>query len=119
MLAGLFEDEVAAVVAQNGLIGFRSALQSPFVCIPHDVVVPGLLTAGDVSDLAAVFAPQPLLVQRFVDGANRAVSVEVARESWAGAASAYQAVGAGEKLVIGDGTQPVADWLVRQFFTPQ
>lgn len=119
LLTGLFEDEVAAVVAQNGVIGFRSALQSPFVGIPHDVVVPGLLTAGDVSDLAAVLAPQPLLLQRFVDAANRAVSVEAARASWAGAASAYQAVGAGEKLVIGDGTQPVADWLVRQFFTPQ
>jgi hypothetical protein len=100
LLAGLFEDEVAAVVAQNGLIGFRSALQSPFVCIPHDVVVPGLLTAGDVGDLAAVLAPQPLLVQRFVDGANRAVSVEAARASWAGAASAFQALCEVENFVI-------------------
>jgi len=119
LLAGLFEDEVAAVVAQNGVIGFRSALQSPFVCIPHDVVVPGLLTAGDVGDLAAALVPRPALVQGFVDGTNRAVSVEAARAPWARAASAYQAGGAGEKLVLGDGNQPVADWLVRQFFTPQ
>ena len=57
LLAALFEDDVAAVVARGGLIAFRSTLQSQFVCIPHDVVVPGLLTAGDVSDLAAGLAP--------------------------------------------------------------
>lgn len=118
LLAGLFEDEVAVVVAQNGLIGFRSVLQSRFVCVPYDVIVPGLLTAGDLSDLAAMLAPRPVLMQRFVDGANREVSVGAARELCEPAVSAYEAVGSSQKLLIADGSQSVADWLVRQLLPP-
>ena len=114
LLAGLFEEDVAAVVAQNGMIGFHSALQSPFVHIPHDVLVPGLLTAGDVSDLAALLAPRPVLVQGFVDGVNRPVPVESAQALWAHIASPYKAEGAADRLVIGDGSQCVADWFISQ-----
>jgi hypothetical protein len=119
LLAGMFDEEVAAVAAQNGMIGFHSALQSPFVYIAHDVLVPGLLTAGDVSDLAAVLVPRPLLVQGFVDGANRPVSLESAQSVWTHAVSAYQAEGAADKLVIGDGAQPVAEWLASKLLVPK
>ena len=112
LLAGLFEDDVAAVVARGGLVGFRSVLGSPFVYVPHDVIVPGALTAGDIADVAAALAPRPVLAERFVDGTNRAVPAEAVRQQWAIAASAYQSAGARR---AGDrGRRPALRGLARQ-----
>ena len=38
------EDPVKAVYAQGGLAGYQSVLQSPFLYVPHDALVPGALT---------------------------------------------------------------------------
>jgi len=114
LLAGLYEDDVAAVVARSGLVGFRSVLSSPLVHVPHDVIVPGAVTAGDIADVAAALAPRPVLAERFVDGTNRAVPPEAARQEWAIAASAFQSAGVPQNLVIADGGQPFLDWLVRR-----
>ena len=53
LLGALFEDDVKAVYAGGGLADFQSVLDHWQVFIPHDAVIPGVLTAGDLSDAAA------------------------------------------------------------------
>ena len=74
LLGGLFENDVRAVYAAGGLIGFRSILDSPFVHVPHDALTPGLLQVADVVDLVNALAPMPLRLEAFVDGRNRPVT---------------------------------------------
>jgi hypothetical protein len=90
LLGGLYEEDVAMVVAaRGGLTGYRALLDSPFLFAPHDTVVPGALTtAGDWSDVAAALAPKPLSIAGLVDGVNRAATAEAARE-YDAAAKAY------------------------------
>lgn len=83
LLASLYEDDLAAVVVHRGLRSYRAVLDSPFVYIPHDVVVPGLLECGDLDDLAAAAQPTPLLIGEQVDGQNRVVAKgSVKSTSW-------------------------------------
>jgi hypothetical protein len=78
LLAALFEDEIIAVYVFGGLTGFESALNSPFCGIPHDVVVPGAVSAGDLPLLAEVMQPTRLRLDGLVDGLNRRVHPESA-----------------------------------------
>ena len=85
MLAALYEDDIHAVYARGGLVGFHTVLDSHLVLMPHDVVIPGVLTTGDLSDVAAAIAPRPLLLEDLVDGVNRRVPIERARAIYKGA----------------------------------
>jgi len=91
LFAALFEEGVKAVLVRRGLASFEAMLCSPFVYVPHDIIVPGALTAGDLSDVAASLAPLPLRFEGLVDGRNCAVSepelrrwLEPARQAYAG-----------------------------------
>ncbi len=70
LFGGLFED-VQAVCARGGLVGYTSLLESPFLYIPYDALVPGALTAGDLPDVAAALAPRPLRLEGLVNGLNQ------------------------------------------------
>ncbi|QDU19128.1 alpha/beta hydrolase [Urbifossiella limnaea] len=61
LLAGLFEESVAGVVARRGLQGYME-LDKPYVLLPHDAVVPGGVAAGDLGLLAGprVVASEPV-----------------------------------------------------------
>jgi len=85
LLAGVFDERVAAVWARNGLVSIRSILDSQFVYVPHDFIVPGALTAGDLSDLAAAIhqSKRPIRVEGLVDGTNRRVKSELIDQDWA------------------------------------
>ena len=71
LLAKLFDGDIRAVVARGGLVSVRSLLDSPFVYVPHDFVVRGLLSAGALPDVAAAIAPRPLRVEGLFNGTNR------------------------------------------------
>jgi hypothetical protein len=75
-------------------------LESPFIFVPHDCIVPGSLTAGDLCDVAAALAPRPLVLADLVDGVNRAVAAERIATIYAPTRAAYQAMGAGDSLVL-------------------
>lgn len=75
VLAALYEDGLRAVYARGGVRGYASLLEGPFLYVPHDVVVPGALGAGDMEDLAAL-ARAPLRREAWVDGLNRRVGDE-------------------------------------------
>jgi hypothetical protein len=101
LLAVLYEDDLRGVYGRGGLVSFASLLEGPFLWVPHDAVIPGALTAGDLPDLASALR-LPIRLDGLVDGLNRAVSTERAR-------SIYRAAG---NLQWGDAKSPVP-WMLR------
>ena len=76
LLAGLYEDRVAAVAARGGLVSFRSVLEDRFAHIPQDVIVPGILKVADIPDIVKALNPRRVLLDRVVDGRNRPVRTD-------------------------------------------
>ena len=111
LFGGMFDDQVKAVYVQNSLVGYRSVLDSPFVYMPHDVVVPSVLTAGDLCDVAAALAPRALRIETPVDGLNRRVSPETLKKTYEPATKAY-----GDKAknlsLVAEPTDDGAKWLI-------
>jgi len=110
LLGGLFEGNVRAVLVRRGLAGFDAVLDSPFVYVPHDVVVPGALTAGDLADVAAALAPRPVRLEGLVTGLNIPVAEAPLRRALEPATAAYRA--APDRLVLSPAvTDQAATWL--------
>jgi hypothetical protein len=117
LFTALFEDDVRAVYIQGGLTGYASLLQSPFFYVPHDALIPGALTAGDLCDVAASLAPRALRMEGLVDGLNRAVKADAIARAMEPARSAYRSLNAGPRLRLGDeedvaANLPPARWLL-------
>ncbi len=112
LFGALYEDGVRAVYARGGLAGFRAVLDGPLVLIPHDAVLPGVLTTGDLTDVAAVLAPRPLCLEGLVDGGNRRLGESAAQAAYRSVADAYRERGAPAALVVRDPGPPLADWLL-------
>jgi dienelactone hydrolase len=74
LLGALYERNIHSVAIEGGLDGFLSILEDPFAYVPSDVIVPGILEAGDISDLAKALAPRPVLLENMRDGRNRVAS---------------------------------------------
>jgi dienelactone hydrolase len=86
LLAGLFEDDVVAIDAAGGIASWRLLLQGYLVLMAYDANVPGVLTAGDISDLASgQRGITKIMLSRMVDGLNRKVSDEALRKMFEGA----------------------------------
>jgi len=117
LFGALFEQDVQAVCAQGGLVGYQALLESPFCYLPHDVVVPGALTAGDLSDVAAALAPRSLRLEGLRDSHNRLVAAEVLQATYASAAAAYRAHRLPDPLQPSPGS--VASWLLARLKQPQ
>lgn len=115
LFTALFEDDVRAVYARGCVTGFEALLQGQFLHVPHDALIPGALTAGDLCDVAAALAPRPLRMEGLVDGLNRAVADAEAVRLLDPARSAYRALDAGSRLQLAGGdatTPPPARWLL-------
>jgi hypothetical protein len=110
LLAGLYEDRVAAIAARGGLISFLSVLEDRFCHLPQDVIVPGILEAADVPDIVAVQGSRPILLEGFVDGRNKAARDARLRSEFA------PALKASRHLVIRDTPEETTlpAWLARQ-----
>jgi dienelactone hydrolase len=74
LLGALYEEHVRAVHVRGGLASFGSVLESPFVYVPLDVIVPGALPAGDLGGVISALGPRPVRQEGLVDGLNRRVS---------------------------------------------
>jgi dienelactone hydrolase len=94
LLAALYEEDVRAVYVHGGLAGFESVLTKHLVLIPHDAVVPGALTAGDLCDLVAALAPRRIRLEGMVDGWNRTLSAPDLASAYQPTAASYRASGA-------------------------
>lgn len=70
LLAALFEPQVRAVHATRTLISWLDTLRTPFVHLPFDAIVPGIVHAGDVPELVATLAPSDVYFEGPIDGRN-------------------------------------------------
>lgn len=73
LFAALYESNLRAVATRKGLVSFESILASPFAYVPGHVIVPDMLSAGDLSDIAASLPRIPMRLESPVDGRNRLV----------------------------------------------
>src|SRR5262249_20281917 len=112
LLTALFEDQIQAISARGGLAEFQSLLESPFILVPHDVIVPGAIAARALGAVAAARAPRPLHLAELVDGRNRALTAEEAATALARVKAAYGADAATRLSLPGPSPVPVAKWLV-------
>lgn len=74
VLVPLFEPDIKAVGAWGGLKSYRSMLDAPHFFIPHDVLAPGVLKAGDIPDLVKALGKVPHRYDDTIDGQNRPAS---------------------------------------------
>jgi hypothetical protein len=120
LFGALYDDKIQAVNAQGSLAGYHSLLQSPFCYLPHDVVVPGALTAGDLCDVAAALTPRPLRLAGLVDGRNRLVPADNLAETYTPAHVAYRSAQAQGRFVLAaeTGEKAAAEWLLAQLTGP-
>jgi len=81
--------------------------------VPHDVVVPGALTAGELGDVVAALAPRPVSLRSLVDGRNRQADQAAILQGMEPALRMYKVGKAEDKLVI-DGKESMAGWLLGQ-----
>lgn len=115
LLCGLYEDDAEVVCAEGTFASFQSLLNSPFLNVPHDAVVPGAMTVSDVSDIAAAMAPRPLMFTDPVDGLNRAVSANELNSDFAATTEAYRDADAGDRLSLSaESKNDPAEWILRQ-----
>jgi cephalosporin-C deacetylase-like acetyl esterase len=117
LFAALFEEDIRAVYARGGLTGYRSLLESPFFYVPHDALVPGALTAGDLADVAGALAPRPLKLDGLVDGLNRRVSKDALRRTYEPARAAYRLATLPDRLSLASNAaaeSDVAVWMLEQ-----
>jgi dienelactone hydrolase len=115
MLTALYEDDIKAVYIRGSLSSYQDVLAGPYVYIPHDVIVPGVLTKGDLVDLAASLAPCRLCLDRLVDGLNRPLSSDDVRRIYEPIIKAYKSKDASVSFSPGDslGAQWLLDTLER------
>ena len=99
VLGALYEPSIHAVAVNGGLVGFASVLDDTFTYVPQDVIIPGILAAGDLADVEAALAPRPLRLSGLVDGLDRLVPEAALKQSLKTVEDAYQN-GSAEGLAI-------------------
>ncbi|MCI0641187.1 MAG: hypothetical protein L0Y72_09030 [Gemmataceae bacterium] len=115
LLTALGNKDVKAVYARGGLVSFRSLLRSPFLYVPHDAIVPGILEVCDVEDIVAALSPRPVRLEAMVDGLNRRMDVTKTGDDFDLARAAYKS--AEKRLVLqseASAPEAVARWLLEQ-----
>jgi dienelactone hydrolase len=113
LLGGLYENNVQTVAVQGGLASFLSILDDSFAYVPQDVIVPGILEAGDVAEVASALAPHPLLLQGLVDGRDRLVPVADLESQLAPVYEAYRSVSSGALSIRpGENASQFANWFL-------
>lgn len=118
LLTALFEDDVRAVYVHRGLSDFQSVFDLPFCYLPHDVVVPGVLTVGDLCDLAAALSPRPLWMDEMADGLNRTVSDDELARRYEPARAAFDSANSKSQLRLGrkpEGALSLSSWFMSTF----
>ena len=115
LLTAVYEKDVRAVYIRGGLTSYESILQDQFCYLPHDVIIPGVLTAGDLCDVAAALAPRPVRLEGLVDGLNRRSPLNAVETEFKPARQAYTRAGATDSFVVGDPADDsaVARWLLK------
>jgi hypothetical protein len=115
LLGALYENSVRTVVVHGGLVSYLSILNKNFAYVPQDVIVPGILTVGDIADVAAALSPRPLMLAGLVDGQDELVSESGFRSELHRVYEAYGGRSSNALLIrFGVGNSAIADWFLAQ-----
>jgi hypothetical protein len=117
MLTALYEKDVQSVYSRGGLASYQSLLESQFCHVPHDAIVPGALSTGDLPDLVAALAPRAVRLDGLVDGLNRRVKEDVLKAAYQPALQTYQTARHAERLTLHE--DPATEQQVVQWFMEQ
>lgn len=90
VLAALYESSIHAVSVKGGLVSFASVLDDTYSYVPQDVIIPGILEAGDLADVEAALAPRALRLSGLVDGLDRLVPEAAWKQQLEPAEDAYK-----------------------------
>ena len=113
LLGALYEDGVRAVAVRAGSGQFPLNPRDRFVYMPLDMVVPGILEAGDLAEVAATLSPRPLLLEGLVDGRNRLVSQTALEPLLAPVYDAYRSKSSTDLTIrSAEGTPNLVEWLL-------
>lgn len=77
LLGALFQPRTRGGYARRTLASWLTLLDTPFVHLPHDFLVPDAVEAGEPADLARALGPRAVLAEP-IDGRNHAVDASVA-----------------------------------------
>jgi cephalosporin-C deacetylase-like acetyl esterase len=117
LFGALYDEQIRAICVRGGIVGYQSALSGQFLYLPHDAIIPGALTAGDLCDVASALAPRSLRLEGLVDAQNRKVGAGAATKTYEVTANTYRAVAAIDRLQIVDEDRQgvaAAQWLLGQ-----
>lgn len=115
LLGALFDQQIQAVYVHGGVVGFQSVLANYLALIPHDAVVPGALTTGDLCDLIGSLAPRRIRVEGLVDGWNRLLSDTDDSAALKPAFANYKIANATTQFSCASQRTYPASWLVTPF----
>ena len=79
VFGGLFEDNLRGIATRRGLASFASILDDAFAYVPAHVIVPDMLSAGDLTDIAASLPAESFLYESPIDARNRVIPRTEAR----------------------------------------
>jgi hypothetical protein len=110
-LGAIFEDHVRTIAVRGGLASYLSVLDDNFAYVPADVIVPGILQAGDIADVVAALVPRPILLEGLVDGRDRLLQETDLQNHMAPLNQAYQGVSTSNVAIhSGQGGANLAEW---------
>jgi cephalosporin-C deacetylase-like acetyl esterase len=121
LLTALYEPDIKAVYVRGGLTSYRSLLKTQFPYLPHDALVPGVLTVADLDDVAAALAPRALRLEALVTGQNQLAAEADVMNAYGLTRAAYQTAKQGQRFVPSvEPSTPavVARWLAEQLRAP-
>ena len=70
LFSALFNDDVKTITIKGGLASFASALNHHLVQIPHETVIPGIFSMGDIPLLINSLGTRTIFLDQMVDGLN-------------------------------------------------
>ena len=73
VFTALYEDNLRGIATRRNLIGFASILDDAFAYVPGHVIVPDMLSAGDIADIAASLPAASTRFESPVDARNRLI----------------------------------------------
>jgi hypothetical protein len=112
LLAGLYEEDVQAVVARGGLYAYLSVLENAYTYVPMEVTVLGILKSGDVADIVGAMAPRPVALANLVGGRNIRATEGELDKTFAAARDSYEESNAVDRLDINGDVEGPAVWII-------
>jgi dienelactone hydrolase len=100
LLATALDARVAAVACTGCPVSYVAQDGKPWRRLPMGLAVPNILELADVGQLAALVAPRPLHISRFIEPDGEPPSVERVQISFNYCRQIYRLMGAAEKLKL-------------------